>query len=116
MLVLRRPRCRELSCGEAGLRLHDPRGCACARRGGCDRRLAPPPPPGSDVSYLSLSLLTLRCQGCARGAGGARSAVAFLIGGALGRGRGRRQGSLPAIVSLGESPACSPKTLGAVPS
>lgn len=87
MLVLRWPRCRELSCGEAGLQLGDPWGRACARRGGCDRRLAPPPP-GSNISYLSLSLLTLRCQGCARGAGRARSALAFLIGGVLGRGRG----------------------------
>lgn len=90
MLVLRGPRCRELSGGEARLQLDDPRGCTCARRGGCRRPEARAA--AARIRYqlpvpvtLDTSLSGLRAGG---GRSGARSALAFLIGEVLGSGRG----------------------------
>lgn len=78
-------------------------------RGGCSRR------GGSNISYLSLSLLTLRCQGCSAG-GGQSALVAVLIGGVSRGGREARKGSLPILVSLWIVEVGSLKRLAAVPS
>lgn len=80
-----------------------------AGRGGCSRR------GGSNISYLSLSLLTLRCQGCSAG-GGQSALVAVLIGGVSRGGREARKGSLPILVSLWIVEVGSLKRLAAVPS
>lgn len=77
-------------------------------RGGCSRR------GGSNISYLSLSLLTLRCQGCSAG-GGQSALVAVLIGGVSRGGREARKGSLPILVSLWIVKVGSLKRLAAVP-
>lgn len=78
-------------------------------RGGCSRR------GGSNISYLSLSLLTHRCQGCSAG-GGQSAPVTVLIGGVSGGGREAREGSLPILVSLWIVEVGSLKRLAAAPS
>lgn len=78
-------------------------------RGGCSRR------GGSNISYLSLSLLTHRCQGCSAG-GGQSAPVTVLIGGVSGGGREARKGSLPILVSLWIVEVGSLKRLEEVPS
>lgn len=84
------------------------RGCGRGR-GGCSRLGE------SNISYLSLSLLTLRCQGCSAG-GGQSALVAVLIGGVSRGGREARKGSLPILVSLWIVEVGSLKRLAAVPS
>lgn len=53
-------------------------------RGGCSRR------GGSNISYLSLSLLTHRCQGCSAG-GGQSAPLTVLIGGVSGGREGGKK-------------------------